>query len=121
MSDAPNRGVMIVLAYLWPLALVPFFLEKRDADVQWHARHGLVLMCAELVLAVLFFGAALVLSLAALWLGSVFVVAAVVLWFVVFAVHALAAIKGLGGSRLIVPGITRHVPAVGSAHRARKC
>src|SRR3954449_5072929 len=53
MSDggaSSNRGVMIVLAYLWPLALVPLLLEKNDAEVQWHAKHGLVLMIAELVL-----------------------------------------------------------------------
>lgn len=51
MPDSPsNRGVMIVLAYLWPLAIVPLLLEKDDADVQWHAKHGLVLLVAELVL-----------------------------------------------------------------------
>src|ERR1041385_1164976 len=49
-APSPNRGVMIVLAYLWPLALVPLLLEKHDADVQWHAKHGIVLMIAELVL-----------------------------------------------------------------------
>ena len=49
-SASPNRGVMIVLAYLWPLAIVPLVVEKQDAEVQWHARHGLVLMAAELVL-----------------------------------------------------------------------
>src|SRR4051812_30120664 len=55
MADAggsPNRGVMIVLAYLWPLALIPFLLEQQDLDVRWHAKHGLVLMAAE-ILAVL--------------------------------------------------------------------
>ena len=41
---SPNRGVMIVLAYLWLLALIPLLLEKQDAEVQWHAKHGLVLM-----------------------------------------------------------------------------
>jgi hypothetical protein len=108
MSDAPNRGVMIVLAYLWPLALVPFFLEKHDPEVQWHARHGLILMAVEAVLAAAFLGAAIVLSMAALWLGSALIVAAVAGWFAVFGVHALGAIRGLGGSRLIVPGVSRY-------------
>src|SRR6478672_1296086 len=52
MADAgpsPNRGVMIVLEYLWALTLVPLLLEKHDAEVQWHARHGLVLMAAEIL------------------------------------------------------------------------
>src|SRR5262249_27925078 len=39
----PNRGMMIVLAYLWPLALVPLLLDKADPEAQWHAKHGLVL------------------------------------------------------------------------------
>src|SRR4030081_1140992 len=57
MADAegsPHRGVMIVLAYLWPLALVPLLLEKHDPDLQWHARHGLVLMLAELLVIVVY-------------------------------------------------------------------
>src|SRR3954465_15424652 len=45
----PNRGGMIVVAYLWALAIVPLLLEKQDAEVQWHAKHGLVLMAAELI------------------------------------------------------------------------
>ena len=49
-DSSSNRGVMIVLAYLWPLAIVPLLLEKDDADVQWHAKHGLVLLAAELLL-----------------------------------------------------------------------
>ena len=53
MSDvgsSPNRGVMIVLAYLWLLALVPLLVERQDPEVQWHAKHGIVLMIAELIL-----------------------------------------------------------------------
>src|SRR5262245_36673310 len=48
-DPSPNRAVMIVLAYLWLLALVPLLVEKDDAEVQWHARHGLVLLVAELI------------------------------------------------------------------------
>jgi len=62
-APSPNRGVMIVLAYLWPLALVPLLLEKHDADVQWHAKHGLVLMVAELLLIVIYFVFASVVTL----------------------------------------------------------
>ena len=41
---------MIVLSYLWLLALVPLLVEKEDNEVQWHAKHGIVLMVAEIVL-----------------------------------------------------------------------
>lgn len=39
---------MIVLAYLWLLALTPLLVEKDDAELQWHAKHGLVLFGAEI-------------------------------------------------------------------------
>ena len=39
---------MIVLAYLWLLAVIPLLVEKQDPEVQWHAKHGIVLMIAEL-------------------------------------------------------------------------
>ncbi len=106
MSDAPARGVMIVLSYLWPLALVPLVVEKHDAEVRWHARHGLVLMAAELALAAAFAVLALVASLTTIAAASAVIAIAVVLWFGLFAVHALAAIKGLAGSRLLVPGVS---------------
>ena len=48
-TPSSNRGVMIVLSYLWLLALVPLLVEKDDKEVQWHAKHGIVLMIAEIV------------------------------------------------------------------------
>ena len=48
-TQSSNRGVMIVLSYLWLLALVPLLVEKEDKEVQWHAKHGIVLMIAEIV------------------------------------------------------------------------
>ena len=47
-APSSNRNVMILLSYLWLLALVPLLTEKDDKEVQWHAKHGLVLMVAEL-------------------------------------------------------------------------
>src|SRR5688572_24021003 len=46
---SPNRTLMIVLAYLWILFLVPLLVEKEDREVQWHAKHGLVITVAEIV------------------------------------------------------------------------
>ena len=48
-STSSNRGVMIVLSYLWILFLIPLLTEKDDAEVQWHAKHGLVLTVVEVV------------------------------------------------------------------------
>ena len=94
---------MIVLAYLWPLALVPLLLEKRDADVQWHARHGLVLMVAEVILIVLYFAIASVVTLSSIGLGVAMMMLLVGGWVGILAMHVIAIIKGIGGNRLIIP------------------
>ncbi len=49
-----DNTVMLVLSYLWLLALIPLLTEKEDKEVQWHAKHGLVLLVAEVVLQIVF-------------------------------------------------------------------
>src|SRR5262245_14278608 len=85
-----NRAVMIVLAYLWPLAIVPLLVQRDDADVQWHAKHGLVLMVAELVLLLAFtmVTSVLSLSLATVGIGCVLSVFVFFVWLAFLALHA---------------------------------
>jgi len=99
---------MIVLAYLWPLALVPLLLEKHDADVQWHARHGLVLMVAELVLIVVYFAIASVVTLSSIGLGVALMMLLVGGWVGILALHVIAILKGVSGTRLSIPVVSRH-------------
>ena len=99
---------MIVLAYLWPLALVPLLLEKHDPDVQWHARHGLALMVAELFLIVVYFAVASVVSLASMGLGLVLMLALVCGWVGILVIHVLAIVKGVGGTRLTLPIVSAY-------------
>jgi len=107
MSDAsPDRGVMIVLAYLWPLAIVPLLLEKDDADVQWHAKHGLVLLAAELLLLIGFGVLTSLVSLATFGLGCALSMVVIFIWVAILGVHIVAIIKAMGGTRLIIPGIS---------------
>jgi uncharacterized membrane protein len=97
---------MIVLAYLWPLALVPLLLERQDADVQWHARHGIVLMIAELVVLFAYLTLTTLVSLATLGLGCALIIFIVFGWVAVLAIHVIAIVKGIGGTRLIIPGLS---------------
>jgi uncharacterized membrane protein len=107
-DSSPNRGAMIVLAYLWPLAFVPLLLDKQDAEVQWHARHGIVLMVAELVALFIYITVTSVVSLATFGLGCVLSLFLVFGWIAVFALHIVAIVKGLNGQRLIVPGVSQY-------------
>ena len=86
---------MIVLAYLWPLALVPLLVEKNDPDVQWHAKHGLVLMIAELILIFGYIMMTSIVSLATLGLGCVLSLFLVFGWVAILALHVVAILKGV--------------------------
>jgi uncharacterized membrane protein len=104
MADAPsgkvsqNRTVMIVLAYLWLLALIPLLVEKEDAEVQWHAKNGLVLTAAEFVLYV-----ALMILTAIPALGCLFALLFPLVGLGSLVLHVIAIIKGVQGGRLVIP------------------
>ena len=107
-SGAPpdNRGVMIVLSYLWLLALVPLLTEKEDQDVRWHAKHGIVLMVAELAFLVAFSIFTNLLAFATLGLGCLVASIVPLIGLAILALHAFAIVQGLSGKRLIVPVVS---------------
>ena len=97
-TTSSNRGVMIVLSYLWLLALVPLLLEKQDTEVQWHAKHGLVLFGAEFVG---FIALAILSGLTGF--GCLLVPLAQL---AVLILHVACVVKGLQGGRLLIPGLS---------------
>jgi uncharacterized membrane protein len=105
-SSAPssNRNVMILLSYLWLLALIPLVVEKDDKEVQWHAKHGLVLTVAELIFWVAFQILTFVLGS---FLGCIVAIFAPIIGLVFVIIHIMAIIKGINGQRLIIPGISQ--------------
>jgi uncharacterized membrane protein len=107
---SPNRSIMIVLSYLWLLALVPFIVEKDDREVQWHARNGIVLMIAELIILVVFwvvqFG--LVLTHILAFLGCLLGAVQLVLWLGILVLHIMCIVKGVNGQRLVIPMVSQY-------------
>jgi len=112
VDTTPNRAVMIVLAYLWPLALVPLLLDRHDAEVHWHAKHGLVLMAAELAALFAYIALTTIVSLASLGLGFVLLLFIVFAWMGILAVHVVAILKGVSGRRLNIPGLSHFASRV---------
>ena len=96
-----NRGLMLALAYLGPLAIIPLVTEKNDPEVQWHAKHGLVLFIAWIILLFVvgilvhipFFGCLVALAFPLLGLA----------YFILIIYLILQAQKG---QRVMVPGIS---------------
>jgi uncharacterized membrane protein len=109
MADgAPNRAAMLVLAYMWPLAVIPLLLARDDAEVQWHARHGIVLMAAELALLLGLSILVQLLMVVTLGVGCLASVTLVFLWAGLLALHVFAIVRALHGHRLIVPGVSEY-------------
>jgi uncharacterized membrane protein len=104
-----NRTIWVVLSYLGLLALIPLLVEREDQEVQWHAKHGLVLLVAEVVL---FVGIAIVNAI----LGSVLPVLGclgcflpAVLMIAILVLHILCIVKGVKGERFLVPWVSDFV------------
>jgi uncharacterized membrane protein len=104
---SPNRTIMIILSYLGLLALIPLLVEKDDKEVQWHAKHGLVLTVAWFILWMGLF--VLQFALAAVTDGAGGCIIAMVmpligLGFFIFIIICM--VKGINGQRVKIPGIS---------------
>jgi uncharacterized membrane protein len=94
---------MLVLSYLGVLAVIPYAVEKNDPEVQWHAKHGLVLFVAELILSVVFWFLVHI-----PFLGCLAAVLIPVFWLIVFILHIFLIIKAINGERFLIPGISEY-------------
>jgi uncharacterized membrane protein len=103
-----NRTIMIVLSYLWILAIVPLLVEKEDKEVQWHAKHGIVLLVAEIVLWIAVGIVSTMISMMSMTLGCVVSLLTMGLWLGIIIVHVMAIVKGINGQRFIIPGISEY-------------
>jgi uncharacterized membrane protein len=101
-----NRNVMIVLSYLWLLALIPLLVEKEDREVQWHAKHGLVLTVVEVVVMIGFQILVMILGAVSGGLGCIFSLLIPILLLVILIVHVLCIVKGINGQRFLIPGVS---------------
>ena len=98
-----NRTLMIVLAYVWLLCLIPLLTEKDDREVQWHAKHGLVLFLAEIAFWVV------MTVLSSVGIGCVLALLSPIFGLIFLAVHIICIVKGVNGQRFIIPGISQFV------------
>lgn len=106
---SPNRNIMIVLSYLWLLAIIPFVTEKEDKEVQWHAKHGIVLMIAEAIIWVAFFAVDMMLVLMHLgFVGCFLFIVRLAIFLGILVVHVICIIKGTQGQRFLIPGISQY-------------
>lgn len=101
-QTSSNRAAMVILAYLWFLALIPLLVEPDDPEVQWHAKHGLVLTLGWMAL---FVALAVISVLPGLGLIIGFGFSPFLL-LIIFFFHLFAIVKALQGERLTIPVIS---------------
>lgn len=95
-----NRTLMLVLSYLGLLSLIPLLVEKDDAEVQWHAKHGLVQFFFFVVVFVVLG------IITSTGIGCVFAILypfAGLAWLIV---TVMSIIKATNGQRFMIPGIS---------------
>jgi uncharacterized membrane protein len=105
---SPNRTIMIVLSYLGILALIPLLVEKDDKEVQWHAKHGLVLLVAEVILWVAIGILSFILTHIFAPLGCVILILELLLGLGLLVLHVMCIMKGVNGQRLLLPVVSQY-------------
>ena len=106
-STAPgsDRTVMVVLSYLWLLALIPLLVKKDDREIQWHAKNGIVLLGAEIVCWIVFGAIGFALRNTGV-LGCGLGAIECVIWIAFLVIRIMCIVKGVGGQRFRVPVVT---------------
>jgi uncharacterized membrane protein len=100
---------MVVLSYLWILCIIPLVAEKDDAEVQWHAKNGLALTLAEILLHAGVWVLEMVLSRIASGIGCVLGLVGAFLWLGGLVLRILCIMKAVNGQRFVIPVVSDYV------------
>lgn len=102
-GGSSDRTLMLVLSYVGLLALIPLLVKKDDREVQWHAKNGLAIFVAYIVIIILWnvlqyflpssIGCALSFVGCGLWIGYLVII-------------VLGIMKATKGEQFRVPGIS---------------
>ena len=102
-GGSSDRTIMVILAYLWILALIPLLTKKEDREIQWHAKNGLVILGAEIVFWIIMMIIGFTMPDIA---GCGVATLQCVVWIAFLVVRIIAIVKGVNGQRFRVPFIS---------------
>ena len=108
-APGSDRTLMVVLSYLWILALIPLLTKKDDPEVQWHAKNGLALLGAEIVCWIVFMILGFALRGILATLGCGLAVLECVVWIGFLVIRIMCIVKGVNGQRFRIPVISDFV------------
>jgi len=96
---------MVVLSYLWILALIPLLTKKDDREIQWHAKNGLAILVAEVAVWLCLVVIGIVMP-RGMGLGCGVATIECVIWIAFLVIRIMCIVKGVGGQRFRVPVIS---------------
>lgn len=99
-----DRTLMVVLSYLWILALIPLLTKKDDREVQWHAKNGLGILGAEIVVWIVFWIIGYMMRGSMLGCGLATIQC--VVWLAFLVLRIVCIVKGVNGQRFRIPVVT---------------
>lgn len=99
-SSGGDRTLMIILSYLWILALIPLLTKKEDSEVQWHAKNGIGILIGEIICWIVFTVLAFIIPDIA---GCGVSMISCVVWLAFLVIRILCIVQGVGGKRFTVP------------------
>ncbi len=99
-NNGSNNILMCVLSYFGIFALIPYFTQKDDAFINWHARQGLLITAAAIVISFILGVLSLVpaVGVVASILSMLFSVGVIVL-------SVFCIIQACNGRKWAVPGV----------------
>lgn len=109
-GPSPTRPALLVLAYAAILGFLSLAVS-RDREVRWHARNGLVLFGAVVAIGIL----ATLIAVLAPSLSCLYAVGMAIVAFLYVSIAILAAVKAVGGSRLMIPWISTYASRLSAA------
>ena len=104
-----DNTLMLVLAYLYILFLVPLIAEKEDPQVQWHAKHGMILTIVEAVLQFGVYIMSFILSSISSVIGCITCFIPSLIWIAFLVIRIISIVKATKGQRFLIPGLSQYV------------
>jgi uncharacterized membrane protein len=98
-----DRTLWLILSYLGILSLIPWLAKKDDPEVQWHAKNGVALFGAEVIVAI-------ALTILGVVMRGMLACGMSVVWCVIWigflAISIICIMKAVSGQRYRIPVIT---------------
>ena len=101
---SPARPFLLAFSYVGFLGALLLLLARRDREVRWHSRNGLMLFLALAAAGLL----ATLVGIAVPSLACVYAVTMAIAGLLYVMIAILATVKALNGERLLIPGLSRY-------------